>query len=385
MTRKTNLIRIIREVGQLNFAVVGLGEVGLTHCDEYNKMHHKVVAVAEVSEEVVEKNKAFIKGELELKDGQVFTGENALRDMLEVLDTGRLNGVSVCTPPYARREIVSELLDEGLDILVEIPLAHTLEDARYILEHVNGNITAMSYPWGNVCPVSVLKKLVHGDSHDLGKVKEARIEQTHNIDYLLEDDWRSEPDKGGGPVSDHMVHLINYLHKIFGEIESVRANIRSKSIPSEAYTIRTTFRFVDGYVVRDSSTYGAHGTTGQTGYEPHWKVECQFEGGKFQSEIEWKRDFPVFRLSLDGQERSRHWFEHCSDEVSPQELNYEGQGLWEKLLLHSVIGNFAMSLQSCGPERVKPYCNLWDGYKDLKVALKIREAIKSGREEKIDY
>lgn len=50
----------------------------------------------------------------------------------ELLNSGCVNAVSICTPPSTQREIAVAALQRGIHVLCEKPLAHTLEDAQEI-------------------------------------------------------------------------------------------------------------------------------------------------------------------------------------------------------------------------------------------------------------
>jgi len=45
----------------------------------------------------------------------------------------------ICTPTSTHKDLVIQCADRGLHVMVEKPMAHTLEDARSMLEAVQRN------------------------------------------------------------------------------------------------------------------------------------------------------------------------------------------------------------------------------------------------------
>lgn len=111
---------------QIRVAVVGGGIYGTYHLQALKQLEKeekvKLVALADLNEEVLEKNKSAFKIKV-------------YKDYREMLNKESLDALSVATPDFLHREITLEAIDNGLHVLVEKPLDITVEGCEEIIEH----------------------------------------------------------------------------------------------------------------------------------------------------------------------------------------------------------------------------------------------------------
>ncbi|WP_226527461.1 Gfo/Idh/MocA family protein [Metabacillus niabensis] len=108
----------------IQIGIIGSGGIAAAHARAYKKMPDvKIVAVADV---IPGKAKEFIE-KLELKDAKAFDDH---RELLQ-LD---LDGVSICTPNVAHHPTTVDSLSAGKHVLVEKPMAVTLQQAIEMVE-----------------------------------------------------------------------------------------------------------------------------------------------------------------------------------------------------------------------------------------------------------
>lgn len=111
---------------QIRVAVVGGGIYGTYHLRALKQLEKeekvKLVALADLNEEVLEKNKSAFKIKV-------------YKDYREMLNKESLDALSVATPDFLHREITLEAIDNGLHVLVEKPLDITVEGCEEIIEH----------------------------------------------------------------------------------------------------------------------------------------------------------------------------------------------------------------------------------------------------------
>lgn len=108
----------------IEIGIIGSGGIAAAHARVYKKMPDvKIVAVADV---IPGKAKEFIQN-LELKDAKGFDDH---RELLH-LD---LDGVSICTPNVAHHLTTVDSLSAGKHVLVEKPMAVTLQQAIEMVE-----------------------------------------------------------------------------------------------------------------------------------------------------------------------------------------------------------------------------------------------------------
>lgn len=103
-----------------SIGIIGCGSIAETHLTAYQTNSAQVTAVSDISLERAEA--------LAAKAGNA----SIFADYLELLDSGKVNAISICTPPHLHREIAIAALQRGIHVQCEKPLAGTLEDSREI-------------------------------------------------------------------------------------------------------------------------------------------------------------------------------------------------------------------------------------------------------------
>lgn len=107
---------------KLNLGVIGLGAIGQKHCSAISVLERaKLVAVADINEQVLSSTAAQY-------------GATPYADVQELLQHPGLDAVVVATPDDLHREACVLAAEAGKHILVEKPLATTLEDSRAIID-----------------------------------------------------------------------------------------------------------------------------------------------------------------------------------------------------------------------------------------------------------
>lgn len=106
----------------LNIGVIGLGAIGQKHCQALAQIERvKIVALADINESVLSKT------------SEEFGG-TPYKDFNELLGHPGLNAVIVATPDHLHREPCVAAAEAGKHILVEKPIATTIEDANVVIE-----------------------------------------------------------------------------------------------------------------------------------------------------------------------------------------------------------------------------------------------------------
>jgi len=104
----------------LNVGVVGLGTFGSVHVDAYHSYHRcRLKALCDVDE----------------RRGRKMArryGANFYTDYEEMFSEGGIEAVSIATPDFLHRDPAVKAAEAGLDILLEKPMATTVEDAEAI-------------------------------------------------------------------------------------------------------------------------------------------------------------------------------------------------------------------------------------------------------------
>ncbi len=139
----------------------------------------------------------------------------------------KLDGLVLCTPPSVRIPIVRPALERGLAVLVEKPLAHTLEGARELadLAHKHPNVAAaVGYCHRFVPAVNEMKRRL--GTGELGELVRVENVFASYFPAMLER-WMSDPAvSGGGSFIDTGCHSLDLVRYLAGDGQVVSAIFR---------------------------------------------------------------------------------------------------------------------------------------------------------------
>lgn len=196
----------------INVAIVGTGNISNSHIQGLLTFpgRCRIVALCDIYPEKAEA----IKEKYKLTDAQVF---NNYKDMLA---SGiKIDTVHVCTPPYVHSSISIDAMDSGCNVLVEKPMAASVEECDRMLEAEARNGVLLGVIAQNRFRNGVykLKKLL--DSGLAGRMRFAQVDSAWWRAHCYYDLWwRGTWEKeGGGPTLNHAVHHIDMLNWLAGK------------------------------------------------------------------------------------------------------------------------------------------------------------------------
>jgi predicted dehydrogenase len=200
---------------KIKVGLVGLGFSGSLHADAYVAIKDKANLVAVCD---VDKEKAKMMAGC--------YGANAYTDFKKMLENEKLDAVDLCVPHHLHSTFVITAAEAGKHVLVEKPMATTVEEAKKMIEATRkANVKFM-----------VAEDQVHLPAHKLakellnkgciGKIFMARVLSA--VYDMPEDDkgWKLNP-KNKGVLLDMAVHYFMTLQWLIGPIEKVNAMAES--------------------------------------------------------------------------------------------------------------------------------------------------------------
>ena len=199
----------------IRVAVIGCGNISPAHIRSYVAFPDrcKIVALCDIYPEKAEKKKQ----EFGLTDAVVYASH---KDMLARED---IDLVSICTPPYVHAEIAIDFMNAGKNVLVEKPMAASLEECDKMLETEKRTGVTMGVVAQNrfTNPFWKLKKVL--DSGKIGRVLHTQVDSFWWRGHCYYDLWwRGTWEKeGGGCTLNHAVHHIDMLGWMMGRPEKV--------------------------------------------------------------------------------------------------------------------------------------------------------------------
>ena len=135
--------------------------------------------------------------------------------------SGLCDAVVVASPNFTHRAVLGPLMDAGLHILCEKPLATTLEDAKAVAAAVKGYDktfwTAMEYRF--MPPVSEFVSHIHAGK--VGNLQMLSIRE-HRFPFLVKvGDWNRFSINSGGTMVEKCCHFFDLMRHVI-QAEPVR-------------------------------------------------------------------------------------------------------------------------------------------------------------------
>jgi len=255
---------------ELRAGVIGIGRMGRNHARIYSELPDtELIGVADIDEKLV----ASVARSYECK------AYTSYEDLLNE----KLDAVSIAVPTILHKRVALDAIDKGINILVEKPIAHTVENADEIIEAARGKgVKLMVGHIERFNPAIIkLRELTHnGQLGDIISISAKRLgpynrrvrsvgvileRGTHDIDimaYLIGEKIKNVYTSAGVAVhshEDYAMIALNFENGSTGVIETNRFSPRkvrnltvvgSKGIADVNYT-EMTLRIFDKEWVRD--------------------------------------------------------------------------------------------------------------------------------------
>ncbi len=207
------------------FALVGCGRIAKRHAELLSGVIKgaKLVAVCDIDE-----NKARSFGE---KYNVAW-----YTDMSEMMDAAKPDAVSVLTPSGMHCKHVLELAPFGKHVIVEKPMALTLEDADAMISACDSNNCRLFVVKQNRFNVPVIKLREAIEKQRFGKLVmgTVRVRWCRPQSYYDMDSWRGTWSLDGGVLTNQASHHVDLLEWMMGEVESVYARSTTALVDIEA-------------------------------------------------------------------------------------------------------------------------------------------------------
>lgn len=265
---------------RIRVGIVGCGQIGRWHLDAYKKNPHiELIAFADTDFVSADKFANEING-------------RAYGSHKEMMEKETLNGVSICTVPASHRDVALDLLDAGVHVLCEKPLAISAVQAGEMVKRAQEMdlllLTAFKFRFYD--EVIKAKELLEKGS--LGRITNFRLMFGGFLD--MSGTWYADRRvSGGGVIMDNGPHAADLIHYLFGEIQDVSAGTSKHQCIEVEDTAKLIFRLRNG-------TVGAVDLSWSVAVPPRTYLEIYGEDGtalldaeginyRFKTWDEWKR------------------------------------------------------------------------------------------------
>ena len=158
----------------------------------------------------------------------------AFYDYDEMLHSGMIDSVHICTPHYLHKDMAVKALMLGLDVVLEKPVAINITEFEQLLSvkrKSSGRVCVMFQNRTNRC-IEQLIRLI-SDKEASGRLKTVNAHMTWQRDekYYRSGEWRGKwATEGGGLLINQAVHLIDLMGYLNGGISAVSGTIANRSL-----------------------------------------------------------------------------------------------------------------------------------------------------------
>ncbi|KHF40523.1 Gfo/Idh/MocA family protein [Halalkalibacter okhensis] len=293
----------------LKVAIIGTGAISSTHIKAYQEFSDRceIVALCDIYPEKAEKQANDFNLNVNIYD-----------DIKGIVERTDIDLVSICTPPYTHAETAIALLDSGKNVLVEKPMASSLEECDAMNEAASRNQKVLSVVAQNRfgSPMMKLKHVL--ESKLMGPIVHTQVDsfwwRGHSYYDLW---WRGTWEKeGGGCTLNHAVHHIDIFQWMNGmpkEVTAVSTNTSHDNAEVEDLSIAIC-RYDNGSLAQVTSSVVHHGE----------EQQLIFQGKNARVSVPWKlkastaqeNGFPVEDKELESK------IQQVYDEYPP--VAYEG-------------------------------------------------------------
>ena len=325
-TREATMHSLPSVATPLRTAVIGVGYLGRFHAQKYAQLpDSKLVAVVDANAEAA------------ARVGQE-VGVEGLTDLNAILD--RVDAISIAVPTPLHFEIGRAALERGVHVLMEKPIATTVEEARALVD--------LAKQKRCVLQVGHLERFNPAIVAAAGRLKRPRFVESHRL----------APFKQRGTdvsvVLDLMIHDIDLIQELVGEpIESIDA-VGATVFSGETDIVNARIRFRGGCV--------ANTTASRISLKQERKIRI------FQDDA---------YLSIDMQQKILTVIrkKDAAPVESPAQVSIEEENFDQGDALLAEIEAFLRAIR----EGTKPVVTGEDGLRALETAMQISKLIQTSQ------
>lgn len=221
----------------MNFAIVGCGHIAKKHAEAIQNIEGaNLVAVCD---KVPQAMGYYVEN----------NGVKPYQDLKEMLSDPTIDVVNICTPSGLHTSIAVEAAKAKKHVIVEKPIALTLEDANLMIQTCRENNVklAVVHPNRFRPVVQELKKLMNEGRFGKLSHANATVRWNRNQAYYDQAPWRGTKALDGGVLMNQAIHNLDLLIWIMGDVEEVYSMAATRLRNIEAEDVSTgVVRFKNG-------------------------------------------------------------------------------------------------------------------------------------------
>lgn len=202
----------------MKYALIGCGRIAINHIKAVINNQLELVAVCDVlpnkMEELLSK-----QGLAENKEILRYTDYRQM-----IAEHPEIQLISIATESGSHAEIALYCIDQGINLIIEKPMAMSIADADEIIRRADANHVKVSACHQNRFNIAVQKLRKAVEAGRFGKLSHGSIHVrwNRNKDYYTQAPWRGTWAQDGGALMNQCIHGIDLLRWMMGsEVVSV--------------------------------------------------------------------------------------------------------------------------------------------------------------------
>lgn len=218
----------------------------------------------------------------------------------ELLNLDGLTSVSVCTDHASHAEITTAALNAGKHVIVEKPMALSIEDGNRMIEaSKQNNKVLMVISQHRYDPlVREIVKLINSGVFGRVNMINGTLNSYKDKEYYSESSWRGKLDKeGGSTLINQAIHTLDLMVWIMDkptEIFAQKATIKFHNVIETEDTITSIMRFSNNALGSLSSTNTS---------VKFWDSKIEIVGSK--GNISFKTGFPFYVIDIELEDKQK--------------------------------------------------------------------------------
>lgn len=198
----------------MKYALIGCGRISPNHIVAAKTNNLEFVGICDINPKNI--HDKVLKFELE--------SVPTYTDYREMIKNEKPELVAICTESGKHASIALDCIDAGCNVIIEKPIALSLEDADEIIRRGRENGVKVCTNHQNRFNKSILKIRDAVDKGRFGKMfyGTAHVRWCRDWEYYSRADWRGTWEQDGGALMNQCIHNIDLLRWMLGdEVESV--------------------------------------------------------------------------------------------------------------------------------------------------------------------
>jgi len=167
------------------------------------------------------------------------------------IQQGNVDLIVITTSTDSHVSLALAAIHAGKHVLVEKPLALTVQDARYIVKEagLHKRVVAVAMQTRYLSQIQAMKRAV--DEGRFGRLMHGTVSVrwNRNMEYYKTSPWRASWVKGGGALMNQCIHYIDLLQWLMGPVVSVYGEVCTALESIEAENIGLAIlKFANGSI-----------------------------------------------------------------------------------------------------------------------------------------